>query len=95
MNYLLIGGLELYDHFYGDKLTIECPTLSGNHMRLRDVALELSRRVVSLFLPNENGRRPCHGDDERYAKNGLTQEPKHKLWHLFNVCQLSSANLPY
>ena len=36
-------------------------------MRLRDVALELSRRVVSLFLPNENGRRPCHGDDERYA----------------------------
>ena len=67
MNYLLIGGLELYDHFYGDKLTIECPTRSGNHMRLGDVALELSRRVVSLFLPNENGRRPCHGDDERYA----------------------------
>ena len=36
-------------------------------MRLRDVALELSRRVVSLFVANEEGRRPCHGDDDRYT----------------------------
>ena len=69
MNYLLIGGLELYDRFYGDSLKIECPTRSGNHIRLRDVALELSRRVVALFLPNKDGRRPCHGDDERYASD--------------------------
>ena len=69
VNYLLIEALQRYDYFFGDKLMIECPTRSGNRMRLRDVALELSRRVVSLFLPNENGRRPCHGDDERYAND--------------------------
>lgn len=67
MNYLLIEALERYDYFFGDKFMIECPTRSGNLMRLRDVALELCRRVVSLFLPNEQGRRPCHGDDDRYA----------------------------
>ena len=69
VNYLLIEALQRYDYFFGDKLMIECPTRSGNRMRLRDVALELSRRVVSLFLPDENGRRPCHGDDERYAND--------------------------
>lgn len=67
VNYLLIEALERYDYFYGDKFMIECPTRSGNLMRLRDVALELCRRVVSLFLPNEQGRRPCHGDDDRYT----------------------------
>ena len=36
-------------------------------MGLGDVARELSRRLVSLFLPNKNGQRPCHGGEERYA----------------------------
>lgn len=67
VNYLLIEALERYDYFFGETFTIECPTRSGNRMRLRDVALELSRRVVSLFLANKEGRRPCHGDDDRYT----------------------------
>ena len=36
-------------------------------MNLREAALELARRLSSTFLPDENGRRPCHGDDERFA----------------------------
>ena len=36
-------------------------------MRLRDVSMELSRRLVSVFLPDEQGHRPCHGSEERYA----------------------------
>lgn len=67
MNYLIIEALERYDYFYGDKFMIEFPTGSGKQMRLRDVSLELSRRVVSLFLPDKHGRRPCHGNDDRYA----------------------------
>jgi hypothetical protein len=31
------------------------------------VAAELSRRLTHLFLPDAAGRRPCHGDDPRYA----------------------------
>ena len=27
---------------------------------------ELARRLCGLFLPDESGRRPCHGDDPRY-----------------------------
>jgi hypothetical protein len=36
-------------------------------MNLQQVSNELARRLSSLFLPDANGRRPCHGDDERYA----------------------------
>ena len=36
-------------------------------MNLQQVAREISRRLASIFLPDATGRRPCHGDDARYA----------------------------
>jgi Mannosylglycerate hydrolase MGH1-like glycoside hydrolase domain/Glycosyl hydrolase family 63 C-terminal domain len=67
VNYLLVEALERYFHFYGDSLQVECPTGSGQMMNLKQVAAELSTRLTRLFLPDESGRRPCHGDDRRYA----------------------------
>jgi hypothetical protein len=69
LNYLLIEALESYHHFYGDSFTIDFPTGSGNKMTLRQVALELSERLTRLFLPDASGRRPCHGNDMRYARD--------------------------
>ena len=66
LNYLLIEALERYHHFYGDSFQIECPIGSGTRMNLQQVADEISRRLSALFLPGEDGRRPCHGDDPRY-----------------------------
>jgi len=68
-NYLLIEALERYHHFYGDHLKVECPTGSGKMLTLREVSHELSRRLTRLFLPDEAGRRPCHGGDERWASD--------------------------
>ena len=67
LNYLLIEALERYHHFYGDNLRVECPTGSGHLMNLQQVAQELNRRLARIFLPDEKGRRPCHGPDERFA----------------------------
>jgi len=67
INFLLLEALERYDHFYGDSLRVECPTGSGHMMNLRQVALELSTRLAGIFLPDANGRRPCNGDDPRFA----------------------------
>jgi mannosylglycerate hydrolase MGH1-like protein len=69
VNYLLVEALERYHHFYGDTLTVEVPAGSGQRMNLRDAARELAARLVSTFLPDANGRRPCHGDDARYARD--------------------------
>jgi hypothetical protein len=66
LNYLLVEALERYHHFYGDSLKVECPTGSGRWMNLSQVARELARRLTAIFLPDANGRRPCHGDDPRF-----------------------------
>ena len=68
-NYLIIEALERYHHYYGDDFKVECPTGSGNLMTLREVAQELSRRLAGIFLPDETGRRPCHGNDPRWASD--------------------------
>ncbi len=61
VNFLIIEALQKYHHFYGDDLKVECPTGSGNLMNLWDVASEISRRLVNLFLRGEDGKRPAHG----------------------------------
>ena len=38
-------------------------------MGLADAACEIAKRLVRIFLPDRAGRRPCHGDDERYASD--------------------------
>jgi hypothetical protein len=67
INYLLVEALERYHHFYGDTLQVECPTGSGRLMNLQQVAQEIGRRLGSIFLPDAEGRRPCHGGDAKYA----------------------------
>ena len=67
VNYLIVEALKRYHHFYGDALTVECPTGSDRHMHLGEVAEELERRLVSLVLPGDGGHRPCHGGAARYA----------------------------
>jgi hypothetical protein len=69
LNYLIIEALERYHHFYDDSFTVECPVGSGRTMNLGQVANELARRLASLFLPDANGRRPCHGTEARYAQD--------------------------
>ena len=66
VNFILIEALERFDHFYGDTLLVECPTGSGNRMRLRDVAREIERRLSLIFLAGEEGR-PCNSRENQFA----------------------------
>jgi len=69
LNYLLLEALEKYHHYYGDDFQIEMPSGSGRQMNLQQVAHELSRRLVSLFLNDPKlGRRPYEGHDRRYRR---------------------------
>ena len=84
LNYLLIEALERYDFFYGDSLVIECPTGSGNLMRLRDVAKEIARRLTRIFLPDEHGVVPAwgaHGDFMASDPHFKELVPFHEFFH--------------
>jgi hypothetical protein len=64
VNYLLIEALQRFDYYLGDSYTVECPTGSGQMKTLNEVAVELSRRLSSIFLRGGHGRRPVHGSQE-------------------------------
>ena len=61
VNYLVIESLQRLNHYYGDSLKVECPVGSGRWMTLWEVASELSRRIIGLFVVGPDGRRPTHG----------------------------------
>ena len=66
LNYLLVESLQKFHHYLGDDFKVEFPTGSGKMMTLWEVAGELSRRMTSIFLRDENGRRPVFGDIEKF-----------------------------
>ncbi len=67
VNYLMIGALREYDAYLGDKVTFEYPTGSGRKQNLSAIADDLSERLIKLFLPGPDGRRPIYGDYEMLA----------------------------
>jgi hypothetical protein len=66
VNYLILRGLLHLYAYYGDEFKVECPTGSGVEMTLFEIAEELGRRLVSIFVPDENGRRPVWGGAEKF-----------------------------
>ena len=62
INYLLIEALQRFDYYYDGNFEVECPTGSGKMMTLWEVAAELERRLIKIFLPKDNGKRPIFGD---------------------------------
>jgi hypothetical protein len=69
LNFLLIEALERYDHFYRGSVSVEFPAGSGARISLAQAAQEIRARLARLFLPTAGGRRPCHGDDTRFARD--------------------------
>jgi hypothetical protein len=66
VNYLIIESLQQFHHYYGDDFTVECPTGSGRLLTLREVADELSCRLIRIFLRDERGRRPVFGAQDNF-----------------------------
>jgi hypothetical protein len=66
LNYLILEALDRYHQFYGDSFRIECPTGSGTMMNLGQVADELRKRLVRLFLADDEGHRPSYSRGDRF-----------------------------
>jgi hypothetical protein len=69
INALIIRALQQFYLYYGDNFKVECPTGSGRLMNLFDVSKEIADRLVSTFLPDENGHRPVYGGTERFQSD--------------------------
>jgi hypothetical protein len=61
VNYLLIESIQKFHHYYGEDFKVECPTHSGEESDLWQVAAEISRRLIHIFLRGSDGRRAVNG----------------------------------
>ncbi len=77
LNHLLIEALGRYGRYFHDQLTVEHPSGSATQVTLSEVAEDLSRRLVSIFLRDAEGRRPVFGGTEL-----LQQDPawRDQIW---------------
>jgi hypothetical protein len=69
VNLIIIRALLQFYLFYGDSFRIECPTGSGHEMTLFEVAREIARRLASIFLRDETGRRPVYGGARKFQED--------------------------
>jgi hypothetical protein len=69
VNALIIRALVQYYGYYGDNFTVECPTGSGRHLNLYQVAEEITRRLTSIFLRDQDGRRPVYGGTRMFQED--------------------------
>jgi glycogen debranching enzyme len=79
VNYLLIESLQKFHHYLGPSYKVEFPTGSGLELDLGQVAAELSRRLSSIFLRDEKGRRPAFGHGAR-----MQEDPHFRDYLLFH-----------
>ena len=94
LNYLTVLALNRLHQYFGDELTVEIPTGSGNQQNLRNVAAELSRRLVSIFLEDGQGRRPVFGDTQRFQTDPAWHDllPFHEYFHGDNGAGLGASH---
>jgi hypothetical protein len=83
VNFLMIEALQKFHHFFGDEFKVECPTGSGQMKTLWEVALDLSNRLIAIFLKDSEGRRPVFGREEKFQKDPHWNNyiPFHEYFH--------------
>jgi len=83
VNYLAIEALRVFSRYLGDEVTVELPTGSGQRVTLGGAAEELSRRLVAIFLDDEDGRRPVFGGSEKFQRDPALHDllPFHEYFH--------------
>lgn len=78
MNFLILDSLEKFYNYYGPEYEVEYPTNSGNVMTIDAAAKEVSKRLLSIFVPNSDKKIPMYGDYDKFQK-----DPMFNQNHLF------------
>jgi hypothetical protein len=69
LNFLTIESLRHLHTSFGEDFTVELPTGSGRQVSLVQVAEELERRLLKLFLLDAEGRRPALGSNPLFQRD--------------------------
>ncbi|OOQ61485.1 MGH1-like glycoside hydrolase domain-containing protein [Mucilaginibacter pedocola] len=65
INYLIINALRKYHEYYGDSYTYEFPARSGNKLTLKQIANELTKRLLKIFERDADGAYQYHSSTQK------------------------------
>ncbi|HSE88696.1 MAG TPA: glucosidase [Candidatus Binatia bacterium] len=94
VNFLLIESLQKFHYYLGDSFKVECPTGSGKLMTLWEVAGEISRRLMRIFLRDAEQRRPVFGGTEKFQNDPHWRDliPFHEYFHGDNGAGIGASH---
>jgi hypothetical protein len=94
VNFLLIESLQKYHFYLGDSFKVECPTGSGKMMTLWEVAGEISRRLINIFLQDSDQRRPVFGGTKKFQNDPHWRSliPFHEYFHGDNGAGIGASH---
>lgn len=80
INYLVINSLREFYDYYGNEYQVEFPSHSGNLMNLNQVADQLAKRLINIFVTRKDGNKAFQGNNELQARDDFKD---HYLFHEF------------
>lgn len=69
LNYLMIESLQKFDYYLGPDFKVELPSGSGHFKTLWETALDLSHRLIKIYLKDQNGHRPVFGNRTKFQED--------------------------
>lgn len=69
MNYLVVESLWKLSYYYDDNMKLEYPTGSGNLYTIGELADKLSKRLINIFMPDQDGNRPVYGKNKKFSSD--------------------------
>jgi hypothetical protein len=81
LNYLIIYALRKYHQYYGDAYTVEFPAGSGVRLNLKQIAKELTQRLLKIFERNGAGQFQYHASHQ--PQWGQDHFKEHHLFYEF------------
>jgi len=81
LNFLIIHSLRKYYQYYGDTYKFEFPARSGTQLNLKQIANELTKRLLKIFERDDTGKFRYYGSGEPlWAKEHFRE---HHLFYEF------------
>ena len=83
VNFIVVEAIRRFARFFGDDFTIEHPAGSGIERTLGQIADELGQRLIDIFVPDAEGRRPVCGTDQKFQDDPVWSQliPFHEYFH--------------
>jgi len=69
VNLLIIESLQKFHKYLGNEYVVDFPTDTGTKKTLLEISQDLCKRLIEIFLPDDEGNRPVYGNRRLFNEN--------------------------